>query len=111
MARKNTAPCVKQGAAVSKASVDAVEDTANDNERQVLIALSIKIERDRRQRALDLASIYDRSPTAAISGRFDLRDMRLFGQEVGPAPRLLISDADHPHPLGPVALRLGVHPA
>jgi hypothetical protein len=32
--------------------------------------------------------------------------MRLFGQEVGPAPRLLISDADHPHPLGPVALRL-----
>ncbi len=83
MAHRKTAPCGKQGAAVFQASVDAANDTAKASDREALIELAHKIERDRRQRALALASLYDRSPAAAISCRFDLRDLRLLGQEIG----------------------------
>ena len=77
-----TAPS-KLGAAVLVSSLVADQDTAKFHDREALIDLASKIERDRRQRALDLAVIYDSSPAAAISCRFDLRDLRLLGQEVG----------------------------
>ena len=62
---------------------NAVTQEQKDAEREALIELSHKIERDRLQRALALAELYDRSPTVAISCRLDLRDLRLLGQEVG----------------------------
>ena len=44
---------------------------------------SLSIESYRRQRALELAKLYAISPAAAIAGRYDLRDLRLLGLEVG----------------------------
>ncbi len=83
MTHSKTAPCGKQGAAVSQSSVVADEDTANNSERQVLIDFSLSIESYRRQRALELAKLYEKSPASAIAGRYDLRDLRLLGLEVG----------------------------
>ena len=83
MDQNKTTPIDKTGAAVLSDGVDTSDNTAKESSREVLIELAHKIERDRRQRALALAEIYDRSPSAAISCRFDLRDLRLLGQEVG----------------------------
>ncbi len=83
MTQSKTAPCGKQEAAVSQSSVVADQDTANNTDRQALIEFSLTIDRCRRHTALELAKLYAIAPAAAIAGRYDLRDLRLLGQEVG----------------------------
>ncbi len=76
------APQFGQGA-TPDTSINREHTTTPETEREILVDLTARIEKDRRAIAVSLAEIYGQSPEASISCHLTLRDLRLLGQEVG----------------------------
>ena len=82
MTQIKTAPGGNPGAAVTKASVDDAEDTANNSETQALINGWWLASEWHRDLALTASSTLQRDPEAAVALRIDLMNRRHLVREL-----------------------------
>ncbi len=80
--KTKTAPCGKQGAAVTKACVDAADNTAEDIKTQELIAGWFAASACHRDFALRVAGLVKTNPSEAITLRHELAGRRRLAREL-----------------------------